>query len=100
MLDIIQDSDMAPQLLYAVSKDQDLNDRLSRMPERQLAREIGRLEAKLSDVKRSSVSKAPAPAPKIEAVEPSVSVSASDPRSDKLSTEDWLKRRQKQLKNR
>jgi len=98
MVSVIQESDVGPQVLYYLGKNESESAAISRMPPLAMAREIGRLEAKVSaTAKKASVSKAPAPTPKIKAVEPSLNAKASSPDSDKLSGKDWLKKRNKEI---
>ena len=92
----IKSSDMGPQLLYHLGKNPDVAERLAAMPPTTMARELGRIEARLSEVK-PSVSKAPPPAPKIEAVEAKQKVSTTSPESDQMSTEEWFKAEQARL---
>lgn len=94
----LMESDMGPQLLYHLGKNPDVADNLSRMKPSAMLREMGRLEAKLSDVK-PSVSKTPPPPPKVDAVEAKQTIKASSVSSDKLSTDEWLRRRNKELNN-
>lgn len=92
----IKSSDMGPQLLYHLGKNPDVAERLAALPPTTMARELGRIEARLSEVK-PSVSKAPPPAPKIEAVEAKQKVSTTSPESDQMSTEEWFKAEQARL---
>lgn len=95
MVDIATTSDEGPALLYYLGKNPDIADSLSRLSPLAAAREMGKIESKL--VKESQPSKAPPPTPKIEGVNPGHKVKPNTPASDKLSTEDWLKARNKQL---
>lgn len=101
MVDVVADAEKGPEVLYYLGKNPDIADRLSSMSPLNMAMEIGRIEAKLASTpKGSSVSKAPPPTPKIEAVSPALDVKASDPESDSLSTKEWVAKRNKELANR
>lgn len=100
MAEIIQESDVGPALAYELAKDRDKLAALARLPERQMARELGRLEAKLTTAPppppaRPAVSQAPPPPPKVQATEPEIE---QDP--DKLPMDQWLKWREKQIRKR
>jgi len=97
MVQIMSEADDGPAVLYHLGKNPEIAARLANMPVLQMAREIGRIEAIDLREKPVEVTKAPAPVPKISGVEKSTSVKADSPDSDKLSTEEWLKRRNKQI---
>jgi len=99
MAEVIQESDVGPQLAYHLAKNRAVAESLSKLPERAMAREIGRLEAKLSAPapRPVPVTKAPPPPPKIEANEPGTSVKTTDPDSDRLSDDEWFKAEIKRL---
>lgn len=98
MASVIRTSDIGPQLFHHLGSNPDVADRLARMPKSQMNREMGKLEARLeAKPVTSKVSNAPAPPPKIKAVAPSTRVKPDSPESDKLSTEKWLKSRNKQI---
>lgn len=96
MVQVLQGTDKGPEVLYHLGKHPEIAEKLANMSPLQMAREIGRIEASQL-VKPASTTKAPAPVPKISGVEKSTTVKADSPDSDKLSTEEWLKRRQKQI---
>lgn len=104
MAEAIQESDDGPALAYHLGKNPDLAARIAALPPIAAAREMGRLEARLSAEKEKAkapvVSKAPPPPPKIDAVEPSVNVRPDDPESDKLSIREWMVKREKQVAKR
>lgn len=104
MAEAIETSDIGPEVAYYLKNNQDVALKLFHLPPVLAAKEIGRIEAQLSaekaKAKAKPVSKAPPPPPKVEAQEPGLSVSASSPDSDKLSMNDWLKRREKELAKR
>lgn len=95
MSEAIQESDDGPALAYHLAKNPDLADKIADLSPLAAARELGRLEAKLTREREKPpvVSKAPPPVPKIEAVEPAIE---RDP--DKMSTKDWMTWREKQLR--
>lgn len=100
MAEVIQESDVGPQLAYHLAKNRDIAATLAKLPERAMARELGRLEAQLSKPVAAPpppppVSKAPPPPPKIEAVEPQVN---KDP--EQMDVDEWVKWRTKQLSRR
>jgi len=99
MADVAMDMENGPEVLYYLGKNPALADEIARLSPLSAARELGRIEAKLlNKPEAEKVSKAPAPAPKIAAVESSMKVSPTSPDSDKISTEDWMKQRNKQLR--
>lgn len=92
-LDIVAETDEGPAIVYYLGKNPDLAYKLADLSPIGLAREIGRIEAKLqSNQKGESVTKAPPPPPKLEGVS---NVVTKDP--DKMTTKEWLKWREKQL---
>lgn len=92
MADIAMESPDGPAVLYYLSKNPDMAYNIANMQPRAAAREMGRIEAKLSSKQKASTSKAPPPPGKIEGVDPAIT---KDP--DKMSTDEWLKWRNKQL---
>ena len=97
MAEIIAESDLGPQLAYHLAKNREVAQSIYRLPPVAAARELGRIEAKLSQPKPEPprVTSAPPPPPKVEAVEPEVE---RDP--DKMNMRDWLKWREKQISKR
>jgi len=95
MAEVIAESDVGPQLAYHLAKNREVAQAIYKLPPMAAARELGRLEAKLNQPKAEAprTTNAPPPPPKVEAVESDVE---RDP--DKLSMNDWLKWREKQLK--
>lgn len=93
MAEVIAESDHGAQLAYHLGKNPDVARSIYNLPPIMAARELGRLEAKLSAPKPPPVSKAPPPPPKIDASEPEAE---RDP--DKMSMDEWLKWRNKQLR--
>lgn len=95
MREAILESDDGPALAYHLGKNPDLAEKIASLPPIAAARELGRLEAKLAREREQPpvISKAPPPPPKIEGVEPAIE---RDP--DKMSTQDWVKWREKQIR--
>lgn len=96
MADFLLDSDEAGALMYYLGNNPDEARKLYYMSPAKAGRELQKLEDRLvSERKKAAekpVSKAPPPAPKIDAVDPSPRVtSTSDPESDKLSDEEWFR---------
>ena len=101
MADAIMDSDEAGALMYYLGQNPDVARKLYYLSPAKAGRELQKLEDRLvSERKKAAekpVSKAPPPAPKIDAVEPSVNVSTLSPEADKLSTKEWVSRERKRL---
>lgn len=105
MAEVIQDSDDGPALAYHLGKNPDVADRIAQLPPKAAARELGKIEARLAfereKAKAEKVSKAPPPPPKVEGTEPVIgNVKPDDPESDKLSDDEWVRRRNKQVERR
>jgi len=96
MVDIASSSDQGPAILYHLAKNPDISEMIAGLPPLIAAREMGKIEAKLSKEAKST-SKAPPPPPKIKGVDAGLKVAPDDPSSDKLSTEKWLEARNKQI---
>lgn len=72
---------------------------IARLPQKAIAREIGRIEARLEAAKaKPVVSKAPPPPAKIPSADSSSALDPTDPESDNVSADKWLKARIKQVK--
>jgi hypothetical protein len=97
MAEMIAESDEGPALAYYLGKNRDEAARIAALGDRAAAREIGRIEARLSVKPVPAVSKAPPPPPKIEASDATVSVRVDRAESDTLSDREWIQRRNKQL---
>lgn len=102
MAETIQSSDIGAELAYYLGSNPKEADRISRMAPYAQAKEIGKIEAKLSDnppVKKST--SAPAPISPVTArVSGNPSYDTTDPRSTKtMSTSEWIEAdRARQLK--
>jgi hypothetical protein len=98
MADVAMEMENGPEVLYYLGKNPALADEIAHLSPLSAARELGRIEAKLSTKESGEkVSKAPAPAPKIAAVEASTKLNPSKGESDKMTDADWMKKRTKQL---
>jgi len=96
MADVATEMDGGPEVLYYLGKNPDLADKISQLSPLSAAREMGRLEAKIQSQEKSGkqVSEAPAPAPKLTAVEPSITKSL-----DELEQRDFNKARRDYIAN-
>jgi len=95
MADALNLSDKGPEILYYLGKHPDEAARISRLSPVQSALEIGRLEAKLSLPQPRTVTKAPPPINPLSGGQGSLSV---DP--DKMTSDEWRKWREDQLRKR
>lgn len=96
MVGLIADSDIGPKVAYYLAENPDIARSMYELSPTSAAREFGKLEARLSiSAAQKPVSKAPPPPPKLVANEPEVD---KDP--DQMTTKEWLKWREKQLKRR
>lgn len=105
MAEAIKDSDDGPALAYHLGKNPEIAEKIAQLPPVAAARELGKIEARLAfereKAKAEKVSKAPPPPPKVEGADPGIgNVKPDDPESDKLSDEEWAKRRNKQIAKR
>lgn len=102
MADAIMDSEEAGGLMYYLGNNPEEARKLFYLSPAKAGREIQKIEDRLVAERKKAaekpVSKAPPPAPTIEASEPSNAASASSPESDKLDLKTWLKRREKELR--
>jgi hypothetical protein len=102
MGEAIMDSDIPGQVLYYLGKNPEVARKLYSLPLTKAAKEIGRIEDRLLAERKKAaekpVSKAPPPAPQIDAKEPSTRVSTTSPDSDALSDEEWVKAEQARLR--
>jgi hypothetical protein len=79
---LIAESTDGPGIAYYLAENIPLAAEIARLPPMLAAREIGKIEAKLEQAKATPapvVSKAPAPPPKVDAVEPDVKKGIDDP---------------------
>jgi len=94
---VITGMDDGPEVLYYLGKNPDLADKISQLSPLSAARELGRIEAKIQSQEKSGkqVSEAPAPAPKLTAVEPSTTKNVDD-----MTQGEFNAYRRKQISNR
>lgn len=104
MADVIQESDDGPALLYHLGKNPDIAEKIAQLPAKAAARELGKIEARLAFEReraaeaKKKVSEAPPPPSRVEGADPgSLNVKPGDADSDKLSDEEWTRRRNKQI---
>lgn len=99
---VIMASEIGPELAYHLGKNPDEAARIFKLEPLQQAREIGRIEASLAanptPVKKAS--SAPDPIKPVGSRSTNPSYDPTDPRSDKLSTSDWMELRNRQLMTR
>lgn len=98
MAEIIREMDQGPAVLYHLGKNPDIADAISKLSPLAQARELGKMEANISIKPEKPVSQAPPPPPKIKAADPAIKIDPKSPESDKLSTAEWLKKRNKQVR--
>lgn len=106
MAEVIMASDIGPELLYHLAKNQRESVRIFGLPPLQQAKELGRIEAALSantppppPVKKPS--SAPEPITPISSrSHSSANYDPTDPRSDKMSVDSWMKARNQQIAKR
>lgn len=105
MAAIIAESPDGPALAYFLGKNLDKAREIAQLPPVLAARELGRIEARLSappaaappPAPKKVVSEAPPPPPRIEAAEATAPIRADTADSDKLSDAEWMAMRNKQL---
>jgi len=98
IVETLQTADKGPDVLYYLGKHPEVAASLAAMAPLDAARELGIIEATKLVKPEPSITKAPAPVPKIKGSDTSnVRVKSDSPESDKLSDEEWLKREQKRL---
>jgi len=99
--EVIESSDIGPELVYYLGKNPTVAQELARTPPLVMAKRMALLEGEIGAAKKAAsdktVSKAPPPPKKVKGGDPGLRVSATTPASDKLSDKDWLKRREAQL---
>jgi hypothetical protein len=104
MAQVIAESDDGPALAYYLGKNVEIAERISQLSPLAAAREMGRIEAKLAaereKAKEKTVSKAPAPTPKLEATTEAPSVRTTDSTGDTLSDDEWFRLEKKRLSRR
>jgi hypothetical protein len=94
IMDAVLDSDKPSELLYFLGKNPDLAADLVGLSPAQLGRRIARLETQMAEQAKPKTSAAPRPLDPVRG-----GSSDTDLRSD-LSTDEWMRRREQQLKER
>lgn len=105
MVQLMADSDYGPQIAYELANDIPTASRISSLRDPvAIAREIGRIEERVANKAKPKppapppVSRAPPPPPRVEQADAEVvKVDPSSPESDRLSTKEWMKRRNAQV---
>lgn len=105
MAEVIKESDDGPALAYHLGKNPEIAARLAQLPPVAAARELGKIEARLAYEREKAkekpvVSKAPPPPPQIAAGDATPKISSTDPESDRLSDEEWIKAERKRMNRR
>lgn len=97
--DLLATSDIGPDLAYHLAKNPDALFEIADMDERSAARAIGRLEERIQAARKApagrTVSRAPAPAPKLDATD-----EALEKEDGEMSDAEWLARRRKEVSSR
>ena len=106
MRDLIIDADNGPELAYWLAQNRDQAEKIAALPERLQTFELGRV-ANLLEAKKAApaaakpapvVTKAPPPPPTVETTgTESVKVSTTDPASDAMPTDEWIKAEMKRM---
>lgn len=106
MRDLIIDADNGPELAYWLAQNRDQAEKIASLPERLQTFELGRV-ANLLEAKKAApaaakpapvVTKAPPPPPTVETTgTESVKVSTTDPASDAMPTDEWIKAEMKRM---
>lgn len=92
MLEVIEQSDLGPQLAYHLGQNPDLSQRLFRLSPTLAAKELGKLEVQLSLPQPKTVSNAPAP------IEPLAGDSGRGDNPEKMTGDEWVAWRRAQLR--
>jgi hypothetical protein len=93
---VIVDSPTGPEMAYYLASNREVAEQIASLPPHLAALEMGRIEGRLSALKEvktrpSVVSKAPPPPPKVDDTPTPVRISTTDPESDQLSVDEWIK---------
>lgn len=101
MADYLLDSEEAGPVLQYLHENPDEATRIYRMSPAKAGRELTKLEDQIVTERKKAaekpVTKAPPPAPTIEASTPSTAVKSTDAEAEKLSGDEWRKLREKEL---
>lgn len=96
MFESITDSELGPQIAYYLGKNPAEALRISKLSPMAAAREIGKIEAKVTPAEPPTEPVKPSSAPK--PASPVKGATTSSAPSDNDSVEDWVRKRNKQLK--
>ena len=91
MAQAIQLSDVGPDLAYFLGKHPDEASRIAKLHPLRAAQELGKLELKISDSPVVKTSSAPSPIKPVNAKSDHPVRDTTDPRSDKLSAQEWIR---------
>jgi hypothetical protein len=102
MAEAIRDSEDGPALAYHLGKNPDIAEKIAQLSPVTAARELGKIEARLAYEREKAkekpvVSKAPPPPPQLAAGESASKVSTTDPESDSLSDDEWVRAERKRI---
>ena len=100
MRDYIQTSDIGPELVYHLGKNPDVAMNIAELPPALAGRELAKIESGLARAaaKPKQVSNAPPPPPKgLGGGTAAPSVKTTDPKSDKLSDDEWFAKEEARL---
>jgi hypothetical protein len=102
VLDDLYDSDVGPDMAYYYGNNPEEAQKLFQMSAHQAIRTTAALEAQIKAAKekagKKSVSKAPPPPnTKVRGSEPGLRVATNDPKSDKMSDDEWFKAEEARL---
>lgn len=87
-----------PQIIHALYEKREVAEAIAKLPPSLQLVEIGRIAARLEAAKaKPVVSQAPPPPPKVDAVDAPSTIDPASPDGERLDTETWLKRRNKQV---
>lgn len=103
MRDVIVDSPAGPELAYYLANNREAAEAISTLPPHLAALEMGRIEGRLSALKEVRTrpvpvaSKAPPPPPRVDDTASLPKVSTTDPESDRMSDDEWVKAEKKRM---
>lgn len=105
MAQAVQESEIGPELADHLARNREVAEQVARLSGSQLALALGRIEGRLMAQKEIAarpapvpqITKAPAPPPRIEAVEPDIRVRTTDSSGDVLSDDEWVRAERKRL---
>lgn len=96
MAEVIKASDLGPEIAYHLGQNVSESFRIYNLSPLQQAREIGKIEANLmANPSTKNASSAPNPIKPVGSRSSSPAADTSDPRSDSMSTRDWIEKENK-----